>query len=81
MPSVTHTQTHNTITPANPFLVCARCYAWVDFWHWGGPPINYPCGHRADYVDLCPSWGPVDGCECLAHFGYVPHPPERDRDA
>lgn len=82
----THTRTHLTITPANPFLACAECGKraerfhapdcgcdredWPDF----SEPLNFPCGHHADYNDLCPSWGPVDGCQCREHLGYVPHP-------
>ena len=72
---------HITITPANPYLVCAVCGQRAEEFH--DPrcgcglrgPVNFPCGHTADYQDLCPSWGPVDGCQCQEHLGYVPHAP------
>lgn len=84
----THTRTHLTITPANPFLACAQCGQRVERFHASdcgcgcepeeypefSRPVNFPCGHHADYNDLCPSWSPVDGCTCLAVLGYVPHP-------
>lgn len=71
---MTYTRTHEVITPANPYLVCCGCGRKVDYWWVDGPPVNFPCGHRADYQSLCPSWGPVDGCQCAGHLGYVPHP-------
>lgn len=77
----THTRTHLVITPANPFLACGTCGKRVEAFHddrcgchLGGRPVNMPCFHEGEYRDLCPSWGPVDGCQCLAHLGYVPHP-------
>jgi hypothetical protein len=80
--TVTHTRTHATITPANPFLACRQCGKRAGQFHdpacgcelSGGLQPLMPCFHRADYDDLCPSWGPADGCQCLAHLGYVPHP-------
>lgn len=60
------------MTFANPFIVCADCARRVV----DHPALsNEPCGHQADFNDLCPSWSPVDGCRCQAHLGYVPHPP------
>ena len=41
---------------------------------YGAPLIDISV--LGDYDDLCPSWGPVDGCQCLAHLGHVPHPAE-----
>ena len=72
----THTRTHLAITPANPFLACVTCDKRVEAFHddecgcpeSGGPLLLMPCFHRSDYRDLCPSWGPVDGCQCS-----VPH--------
>lgn len=62
---------------ANPYLVCDECDAWITgAWNLGegeGPVRNEPCGHKAGATSRCPSWGPVDGCECLAHLGHVPH--------
>ena len=73
----TYTRTVNTIDPANPYLTCVQCGGWVDhFSHTGegqGPSRNQPCDHAADYANVCPSWGPVDGCLCAEHLGHVPH--------
>jgi hypothetical protein len=78
---VTHTRTHVYVTFANPHLVCDQCGQPVPRWHtddkcgcdagWW----NDPCGHRAEAVSVCPSWDPVDGCQCAEHLGHVPHPP------
>jgi hypothetical protein len=53
---------------ADPYKKCAQCGRWVD----GtadvpGPLALVPCGHRSEYVDVCPSWGPVDGCGCASY--------------
>jgi hypothetical protein len=78
--TATHTRTHITITPANPFLVCGTCGERVADFHDGRcgcgetRPLNLPCGHCGEYRSLCPSWGPVDGCQCADQLGYVPHP-------
>jgi len=83
--TVTHTRTHLVITPANPFLACATCGKRVEAFHDDQcgchleGPVNMPCFCRGGYDDLCPSWGPVEGCECLAHLGHVPHPAELAR--
>jgi hypothetical protein len=64
---VTHTHTHTyTVTvPANPYLVCDWCRGRVEgFIDGEGPARNYPCEHKSGYESVCPSWGPVDGCEC-----------------
>lgn len=80
MATLTHTRTrtHAVTVPANPYLRCSACGGRVEFWRAyddGGHAHNQPCGHRADYDNVCPSWGPVDGCQCQAHLGHVPHPP------
>ena len=81
--TVTHTRTHNAIHPANPFLSCQVCHKRVEAFHdhegcgcpeSHGGPLLMPCFHRSDYDDLCPSWGPVDGCQCQEYLGHVPHP-------
>ena len=80
--TVTHTETHNVVTPANPFLVCGTCRKPVESFHNerscgcgdDGRLQLFPCEHHSDYVDTCPSWGPVDGCQCQEHLGHVPHP-------
>jgi hypothetical protein len=73
----TYTRTVHSIDPANPYLACAQCGGWIDhFTHTGdgeGPQENEPCGHASDYVNRCPSWGPVDGCQCAEQLGDVPH--------
>lgn len=79
--TVTHTRTHVSVAFADPHLVCLQCRQPVPAWHnpdrcgCDGPTINLPCEHPAGITTLCPSWGPVDGCTCLAAFGHVPHPP------
>lgn len=43
---------------------------------------NLPCGHETYVEDLCPTWGPVDGCQCQKHLGHVSHgEPKLCRDA
>jgi hypothetical protein len=78
--TVTHTRVHAFVVFADPYLTCDRCGAWVEAWHdndscgcsesfW-----NEPCGHeRTGVTSACPSWGPVDGCQCLPVLGHVPH--------
>lgn len=64
---------------ANPFLRCEDCGERVErFSHLGsgqGPAQNEPCGHASGYTSVCPSWGPVDGCQCVEHLGHVDHEP------
>lgn len=65
-------------TFANPFLACDVCRRYITgATNVGqdGPTKNVPCGHRAGATSRCPSWGPVDGCQCQEHLGEVPHPP------
>ncbi len=78
--TVTHTRTHVYVGFADPYLVCDRCRGWVTSWHDGDRCgckdtwWNMPCGcERAGVDSTCPSWGPVDGCRCQEHLGYVPH--------
>jgi hypothetical protein len=63
----THTFTYAVEYYANPHLVCQICDQRVvgrvvapgnklDF-------ANEPCQHLG-VTSMCPSWGPVDGCEC-----------------
>lgn len=62
----TYTRTYNVTTFADPYKKCRQCGGWItgalDKPH--GPLIVVPCEHQAGYDDVCPSWGPVDGCEC-----------------
>lgn len=63
-------------TFANPFIACTSCGVRV-YW-WTIESGNDPCGHsRRDTVDpwqsVCPSWSPVDGCQCQEHLGHVGH--------
>jgi hypothetical protein len=70
----TYTRTHNVISYADPYKKCCTCGAWIDGALDGpGPLILVPCEHQSDYDSVCPSWGPVDGCQCPSHFGHVPH--------
>lgn len=72
---VTHTRTHHVIYFADPYKQCKQCGQWVDgVLDAPGPLMLVPCEHESDYRDLCPSWGPVDGCQCLEQFGAVDHP-------
>lgn len=50
---------------ANPYNKCDRCGLRTTngaivqgIWR------NFPCGHNASFSSVCPSWSPVDGCEC-----------------
>lgn len=78
---MTHTRTHVHVSFANPFLVCDRCRQPVSAWH--NPEAcgcdasfwNKPCEHRAGVTSVCPSWSPVDGCQCAAVLGSVQHNP------
>jgi hypothetical protein len=81
MSTRTHTRVHVFIDLADPYLRCDDCGVYVPRWHdddrcgcdagyW-----NEPCGHHAGVTSDCPSWGPVDGCRCIASLGFLPHAP------
>lgn len=58
---------HPTVRFADPYKLCRTCHTWIDgYVRTGGPGLEplVPCGHRSAYRDVCPSWGPVDGCTC-----------------
>lgn len=77
---MTHTRTHIHITLADPYLTCDNCKKWITGWHnndacgcddtfW-----NVPCGcEKAGATSACPSWGPVDGCQCAEILGKIDH--------
>lgn len=71
----TYTRTHEAIKFADPFKVCNQCGGWIT----GilsipdGPDLTTPCEHEGGYIDICPSWSPVDGCLCVEHLGRVEH--------
>ncbi|MER7908262.1 hypothetical protein [Streptomyces sp. NPDC096068] len=77
-----HTRTHVTTTFANPYLVCAVCREQAKGFHDGDEAACgcgagdwlVPCGHTAEAVSVCPSWDPVDGCQCQEFLGRVDHP-------
>jgi len=80
----THTHVHVLTVFADPFLKCDKCGAPIEAFvsfegqvpdceHKGQ---NDPCGHLG-VTSICPSWGPVDGCQCLEYLGHVPHGPGR----
>lgn len=78
MPTVV--RVHVFVTFANPYLRCDACGQYVDAWHdpqkCGDPESKFwsvPCEHAAGVTSECPSWSPVDGCNCLKHLGYEPH--------
>ncbi len=62
---------------ADPYKQCGQCGGWID----GavlvalGRQILLPCEHRGPYVDVCPSWSPVDGCGCAAYTAQHPDDP------
>lgn len=61
----THTKTYNVTTFADPYKKCRQCGGWITgVLAAPGPVILVPCEHQSDYRDVCPSWGPVDGCQC-----------------
>lgn len=74
--TTTHTRTHVYVMFANPYLACQQCGHQATGFHdprkcgevtdeeGGGDWWNIPCGHDAGADSTCPSWGPVDGCEC-----------------
>lgn len=85
---MTFTRTHVYVAFANPFLVCDLCLKPVRAWHdpdkcgCDARAWNEPCGcHDFGVRDTCPSWSPVDGCQCQAHLGTVQHAPAPNGDA
>jgi hypothetical protein len=81
---MTYTRTHVYVEFANPFLACAQCNQFVTRWHnndaCGCTSSCWlaPCGHTAEAVSVCPSWSPVDGCQCREHLGSVDHTAPRE---
>jgi hypothetical protein len=78
---MTHTRVHTSVTFADPLLACAECGEHAGGFHdpekcgCEGLWRLTPCGHLAEPLSTCPSWGPVDGCRCPAP---VPHPAATD---
>lgn len=62
---------------ADPFKVCNQCGGWVTgarhIFSNGGKLLVLPCEHERGWEDVCPSWSPVDGCQCQEFLGRVPH--------
>lgn len=59
---------------ANPYIVCDLCKKRAtDGSIESGRFRNIPCGHAADFHSVCPSWGPVDDCQCIEHLGRRDH--------
>ena len=66
--------TTTVVTYADPYKQCCECGGWVTgAWDRSGPLTVLPCGHQGDYRDVCPSWGPVDDCQCVEHLGSREH--------
>ena len=67
---MTHTRVHTFIGFANPYLICDECKKSVRYWHNNARCgcddsfYNHPCEHRTSVTSKCPTWNPVDGCEC-----------------
>lgn len=82
-PTVTHVSTYNKVKYADHYVVCGACGGWVtghlNMPEGHGIDLVMPCEHDRGSRDVCPSWGPVDGCQCQEHLGFVPHgePPSR----
>lgn len=76
----TRTRTHVFVAFANPHLVCDLCHKPAPRWHnnteCGCTEESWldPCSHNTEAVSVCPSWSPVDGCQCQEHLGRVDHP-------
>lgn len=65
MMTYTFVRTYNATRFADPYKRCLKCRGWVDgALDCSGPLIVIPCEHQSGYEDVCPSWGPVDGCRC-----------------
>lgn len=61
----TYTATYTVTDFADPYKKCEQCNQWIDgALDAPGPLIVVPCEHQSNYRDICPSWGPVDGCRC-----------------
>lgn len=59
---------------ADPYKTCRDCGGWVTgVLDRPGPFVVLPCRHQSGYVNVCPSWSPVDGCRCLETLGSVRH--------
>lgn len=69
----TFTRTYDAIDFADPYKTCDQCGEWITGVLDSPHPINLPCEHRASYTDRCPSWGPVDGCQCVEQLGHKLH--------
>lgn len=74
MLTYTYTRVHHVITSADPYKICRQCNQWITgILDKPGSAIVVPCEHESDYRDVCPSWGPVDGCQCIEHLGIREH--------
>lgn len=84
--TITHTYVavYNERRFADPYCVCEACGGWITgVLDNPGRMLVMPCEHDRGFGEVCPSWGPVDGCQCLTMLGHVPHgePPVRSDDA
>ncbi|WP_167503141.1 hypothetical protein [Streptomyces malaysiensis] len=60
---------HGTVRFANLYLVCSLCGTRTRGVRDSG--VLDPCNHDASVRSLCPSWGPIDGCQCAQVLGRV----------
>jgi hypothetical protein len=60
---------------ADPYKVCRTCGQWITGVDESGPRTGWtvPCHHSGSYDDVCPSWSPVDGCQCVQRYGERDH--------
>lgn len=75
---MTYTRTHTSVALANPYLTCDQCKRPVAAWHdpercgCDGKTYNLPCEHQTGSTSVCPSWSPVDKCQCPErHWGVL----------
>lgn len=59
---------------ADPYLACDQCRQRTVGYDRDAPGLrNEPCGHAAGMTSVCPSWSPVDGCNCIEQLGRRDH--------
>jgi len=78
---MTATRTYTVERYADPFIRCDECGKRAEGFVVDPHPdseidgANWPCGHKAAADTVCPSWSPVNGCQCEEHLGKVEHDP------
>lgn len=54
---------------ADPYKRCGGCSGWIDGVRHSADRrrVLIPCGCELEYVDVCPSWSPIQGCNCVRY--------------